>query len=75
LSQHRPAVGATTVKALAAELYGLTLDDARAAAIAGELGRFEAGAASSGPVAPDTAPGALFRQLLLANEIQGARRA
>lgn len=75
MSQHRPAVSAASVKAMAAELYGLALDDARAAAIAGELGRFEAGTASAGPVAPDTAPGALFRQLLLAHESLGARRA
>jgi hypothetical protein len=75
MSQHRPTVSAASIKAMAAELYGLSLDDARAAAIAGELGRFEAGAASAGPVPPDVAPGALFRQLLLAQESQGARPA
>ncbi len=75
MSQHRPAISAASVKSLAAELYGLSLDDPRAAAIAAELGRFEAGAGSLGPVAPDAAPGALFRQLLLASENQGARRA
>jgi hypothetical protein len=76
MSQHRPAApSAACVKAMASELFGVSLDDARAAAIAGELGRFEAGAASAGPIAPDVAPGALFRQLLLAHENQGPRRA
>ncbi|MFO0989194.1 MAG: hypothetical protein U1F37_17835 [Alphaproteobacteria bacterium] len=76
MSQDRPgAPSAASVKAMASELYGLSLDDARAAAIAGELGRFEAGVAAAGPVAADVAPGALFRQLLLAHESQGARRA
>ena len=76
MSQDRPAApSAASVKAMAAELYGLALDDARAAAIAGDLARFEAGTASLGATATDTAPGALFRQLLLANESLSARRA
>jgi len=75
MSQHKPAApSAASIKAMASELYGLTLDDARAAQIAEELGRFEAGANAAGAVAPDAAPGALFRQLLLAHEPQGARR-
>ena len=76
MSQHKPAApSAASIKAMASELYGLTLDDARAAEIAAELGRFEAGAKAAGTVAADAAPGALFRQLLLAHEAQGARRA
>lgn len=76
MSRHSPAApSAASIKAMASELYGLALSDARAAAIAGELGRFAAGAGAAGPVAPDAAPGALFRQLLLAHEPQGARRA
>ncbi len=76
MSQHKPAApSAASIKAMAAELYGLTIDDARAAQIAEELGRFEAGAAAGGPVALDAAPGALFRQLLLAQEAQGTRGA
>ncbi len=75
MSQHKPAVSAGNIKAMAAELYGLSLDDARAAQIAEEIGRFEAGTAAGGPVALDAAPGALFRQLLLAGETQGTRGA
>lgn len=76
MSQNKPAApSAASIKAIASEFYGLSLDDARAAQIAEELGRFEAGARAAGAAAPDTAPGALFRQLLLAHEPQGARRA
>ena len=75
MSQDKPAApSAASIKTMASELYGLALDDARAAEIAEELGRFEAGAKAAGAVAPDAAPGALFRQLLLAHEPQGARR-
>ena len=76
MSQHKPASpSAASIKAMAAELYGLSLDDARAAQIAKELGRFESGTAAGGPVALDAAPGTLFRQLLLAHEAQGTRGA
>ena len=75
MSQHRPAASAASIKALASELYGLALTEARAAEIAAELGRFEAGAKAAGAISTDTAPGALFRQILLAHEPQGARRA
>jgi hypothetical protein len=66
---------AASIKAMASELYGLRMDDAAAARIAADLGRFEAGAASAGPVPIDAAPGGLFRQLLLAHDPVGARRA
>lgn len=69
------APGAASIKAMASELYGLRLDDAAAARIAAELGRFEAGAAGAGTIPIDAAPGALFRQLLLAHDPVGARRA
>jgi hypothetical protein len=69
------APSAASIKAMAAELYGLRLDDAAAARLAADLGRFEAGAASAGAVPLDAAPGALFRQLLLAHDPVGARRA
>jgi hypothetical protein len=75
MSQHKPAVSAASIKAIASELYGLTIADARAAEIAAELGKLEAGAVAAGTVSIDTAPGALFRQLLLAHEPQDARRA
>jgi len=76
MSQHKPVVvSAASVKSMAAEFYGLTLDDARAARIAEELGQFEAGLEAAGAVAPEAAPGALFRRLLLAHEPQGVRRA
>jgi hypothetical protein len=76
MSQHKPAaLSAASIKAMASELYGLTLDDARATRIAAELGQFEAGAKAAGEVAIEAAPGALFRQLLLASEPQSARRA
>jgi hypothetical protein len=69
-----PAPSAASIKTTAAELYGLSLDDQAAARIAAELGRFQAAAASLGAIPTDTAPGALFRQLLLASD-PGARRA
>jgi hypothetical protein len=76
MSGDKPAApGAASIKAMAAELYGLALDDARATRIAAELARFEAGAKAAGAVPADTAPGALFRQLLLAADAGGARRA
>ncbi len=76
MSQHKPAApGAASIKAMAAEIYGLALDDARAARIAAELARFEAGATAAGRPQVEAAPGALFRQLLLASEAQGAHRA
>lgn len=78
MSQDKPAeavLGAASIKALASELYGLALDDARAQRIAGELARFEAGARAAGPVPADAAPGALFRQLLLAGAPSAARGA
>jgi hypothetical protein len=75
MSQHQAAVSAASIKAMASELYGLTIADARAAAIAAELSKFEAGGKAAGAISIDTAPGALFRQLLLAHEPQGPRRA
>jgi hypothetical protein len=69
------ALAAASVKSLAQQLYGLTLDDARAARIAEDLGRLEAGAKAAGTLTIDTAPGALFRQLLLAHDPMAARRA
>ena len=78
MSQDKPvkaAQSAASVKAMASELYGMALDDARAARIAAELGRFEAGAKAAGAVPADAAPGTLFRQLLLAGDASGARRA
>jgi len=71
----RPAPGAAGIKAIAAEFYGLTLDDARAAAIAAELARLDAGMQAAGRVPIDAAPGAPFRRLLLAGDPAGARRA
>lgn len=71
----RAALGPASIKALASELYGLAFDDARAARVAAELARFEAGAKAAGPVPADAAPGALFRQLLLAGDPLAARRA
>jgi hypothetical protein len=76
MSGDKPAApSAASIKAMASELYGLALDDARAARIAAELGRYEAGAKAAGPAPADAAPGALFRQLLLATDAGGARRA
>jgi hypothetical protein len=76
MSQDKPAaLSAASIKAMASELYGLTLDEARAKRIAAELGQFQAGAAAAGNLSIEAAPGALFRQLLLASEPQGARRA
>jgi len=76
MPQNKPgAPSAASVKAMASELYGLALDDARAKHIAAELARFEAGIAAAGRPPADVAPGALFRQLLLAGEPQGPRRA
>jgi hypothetical protein len=76
MSQHKPAApSAASVKAMASEFYGMTLDDKRAAQIADELAQFAAGAKAAGAVVPEAAPGALFRQLLLAHEPQGVRRA
>ena len=75
MSQDRPAApSAASIKAMAAELYGLAIDDARATRIAAELGRFGAGAKAAGTMPIDAAPGALFRQLLLAADA-GARQA
>lgn len=68
------APSAASIKTMASELYGLSLDDQASARIAAELGRFEAAAASLGAIPTDAAPGALFRQLLLASD-PGARRA
>ena len=73
MSQDKPAApSAASIKAMAAELYGLALDDARAARIAAELGRFGAGAKAAGTMPIDAAPGALFRQLLLTAYVAGA---
>ena len=69
----KAALGVASIKAIAAELYGLALDDARAARIAADLARFEAGARAVGPAPADAAPGSLFRQLLLANDPLAAR--
>jgi hypothetical protein len=69
------ALGAASIKALAQQLYGLTLDDSRAARIAADLERLEAGSKAAGAVQPEAAPGALFRQLLLAHDPMAARRA
>ncbi len=69
------APSAASIKAMAAELYGLRMDDATAARIAADLSRFEAGAAGAGTVPIDAAPGGLFRQLLLAHDPVGQRRA
>jgi hypothetical protein len=69
------ALAAASIKALAQQLYGLALDDARAARIAADLERLEAGAKAAGAVSVDTAPSVLFRQLLLAHDPMAARRA
>lgn len=71
----RPAPGAAGIKAIAVELYGLTLGDARAAAIAAELARLDAGMRAAGHAPIDAAPGAQFRRLLLAGDSADARRA
>ena len=73
MSRDKAAVTAATIQAMASELYGLALDDARAARIAAELGQYEAGARAAGTLSPDASP-ALFRQLLLAGAQAGARR-
>ena len=71
-----PAPGPAGIKAFAAEFYGLALDDASAARLAGELALLEAGLRAAGPAPIDAAPGALFRRLLLAgNPAAGQRRA
>jgi hypothetical protein len=69
------ALEAASVKSLAQQLYGLALEDARAARIAAELTQLEAGAKAAGALTVDTAPGVLFRQLLLAHDPMAARRA
>lgn len=69
MADDRPAeatLGAASVQGLAAQLYGLTLDDARAARIAADLAGLRAGASGAGPAPIALEPGALFRQLLLA---------
>ena len=78
MSQDKPAegaLGASSIQAFAKQVYGLTLDDARAARIAAEFERLEAGSKAAGSVPAETAPGALFRQLLLAHDPMAARRA
>ncbi len=76
MSQDKAAApSAASIKAMASELYGLNLDDAAAARVAAELGRFEAGAKAAGSAPAEAAPGALFRRLLLAGDPAGARRA
>lgn len=78
MSQDKPAEGAleaANIKALAKQLYGLTLDDARAVRIAADLERLEAGSKAAGAAPAEAAPGALFRQLLLAHDPMAARRA
>jgi hypothetical protein len=63
------------VKALAAQFYGLALDDARAARIAADLGTLEASLRAAGTIPISVAPGAMFRQLLLARDQTGVPRA
>jgi hypothetical protein len=78
MSQDKPVERAwepASIQALARQLYGLVLDDARASRIAAELARLEAAAGAAGAPPPEAAPGALFRQLLLANDPAAARRA
>ena len=77
MSQDKPAegLGAASIKAIAKQLYGLTIDDARAARIAAEFERLEAGSKAAGTARAEAAPGALFRQLLLAQDPMAARRA
>ena len=73
MSQDRPtAPSAASIKATAADLYGLALDDKQAARIAGELGQLAAGAKGAGTVPADAAPVTLFRQLLLASDTRPA---
>lgn len=63
------------VKALAAQFYGLKLDDARAARIASDLAALDSSVRAGGSIPIAVAPGAMFRQILLAHDPMGARRA
>ena len=69
-----PAAGAAGIRALAADFHGATLDEARAAAIAADIAKLDAAMKAAGRAPVDAAPGAAFRQVLLAG-IAGPRRA
>ena len=69
-----PASGMAGIRAIAVDFHGVPLDEGRAAAIAGDLANLEAGMKSAGSAPFDAAPGAAFRQILLAG-IAGPRRA
>ena len=77
MSENKPvsrAAEAAGIRAIAADFYGAALDEARAAAIAGDIARLEAEMKAAGMAPFDAAPGARFRQALLAG-IAGPRRA
>jgi hypothetical protein len=61
----RATLDPALVSALAAQLYGVTLSEARAKQIASELAELEAGARNAPAPPSDAAPAASFRSLLL----------
>ena len=70
-----PAPGTATIKAIAADFHGVTLDDAGAARIAAGLAKLMAGFGALGTAPLDAPPGALFRRVLLNSDAIAARRA
>ncbi len=63
------------IAGLAAQIYGITLDEARAARISGDLAGLGTALRAAGPVPVGAAPGADFRELLSAHGIASVRHA